>query len=84
MSCRRDCTVVRARVAPEDLAFLTATLDAYDGIAVLRTADYRLGLIEFWVAPDFYADFRLIMENMMGQIDLQIRWPEEPPPDPMA
>lgn len=75
-----ECVIVTARVDPRELAFLSGIIDAYDGIALLRTMDHRLGLIEFWVAPDFVEDFRVIAEDLSQQIDLQLRWPGKIPP----
>lgn len=69
-----DSLIVQARVRACELAFLNAVIDAYDGIAVMRTLDHRLALIEFSVAPDFYEDFREIVTDLEQQLDLQVRW----------
>jgi len=67
-----DTVTIRGRVRPADIGFLDATLEAYEGVAVIRTNDRKAGLVEFWVAPDFLDDFRRIMDNLAEEVDLRL------------
>lgn len=67
-----DTLTIRGRVRPADIGFLDATLEAYEGVAVIRTNDRKAGLVEFWVAPDFLDDFRRIMDDLCKEIELYL------------
>jgi hypothetical protein len=67
-----DTITIRGRVRPSDIAFLDANLEAYEGVAVVRTNDRKAGLVEFWVAPDFLGDFWRIIEDLSSEISLEI------------
>ncbi len=67
-----DTVTIRGQVRPADIAFLDATLEAYEGVAVIRTNDRKAGLVEFWVAPDFLDDFWRIMEDLSTEIALVV------------
>lgn len=67
-----DTVTIRGRVRPSDIGFLDATLEAYEGVAVIRTNDRKAGLVEFWVAPDFLDDFWRIIKDLSSEIDLDI------------
>jgi len=38
----------------KDIAFINAIFEWYHEIATVRTRDRKKGLIELWIAPDFY------------------------------
>ncbi|SMO49804.1 protein of unknown function [Balnearium lithotrophicum] len=42
------------RVNPKDIAFINAIFEWYHEIATVRTRDPKEGLIELWIAPDFF------------------------------
>ena len=44
------------RVHRKEICYLKFILEAYDGIAMLRTIDAAKGLVAFQVAPDCEAD----------------------------
>lgn len=67
-----DTVTIRGRVRPADIGFLDATLEAHEGVAIIRTNDRKAGLVEFWVAPDFLGDFWRIMDELSTEIDLEI------------
>jgi hypothetical protein len=67
-----DTITLRGRVRPSDIGFLDGTLEAYEGVAVIRTNDRKAGLVEFWVAPDFLEDFWRIIRDLSSEIEIQL------------
>jgi uncharacterized protein YciU (UPF0263 family) len=67
-----DTLTIRGRVNPADIAFLDSTIHAYEGVALVRTTDRQAGLVEFWVAPDFVAEFRRIIQDISTEIQIEI------------
>ncbi len=43
-------------VDTKDIAFINAIFEWYHEVATVRTRDRKKGLIELWIAPDFYDD----------------------------
>ena len=56
------------RVDRREIAFLRFILEAYDGIAVLRTQDRELGLIVLDIAPGCEAEVDLILRDLKHDI----------------
>ncbi len=52
------------RVDVKDIAFINAIFEWYHEIATVRTRDRKEGLIELWIAPDFYEDALKAIEYM--------------------
>jgi len=67
-----DTVTIQGRVNPADIGFLDAALNAYEGVAVIRTNDRKAGLVEFWVAPDFLQDFWRIIEDLSTEVDIDL------------
>ncbi|PKO17053.1 hypothetical protein CVU37_09600 [candidate division BRC1 bacterium HGW-BRC1-1] len=72
--------VYRARVEPHQIGWVGALCEGYDGLAVLRTKDPKLGLVEFWVSPGQRADF----EDFLAALGQEIRIHVSPPFEPSA
>ena len=45
--------VLRARVRPREIGYITALVDSYEIMGAVRTLDRAEGLIEVWVVRDF-------------------------------
>ena len=67
-----DTITIRARVNPADISFLDASLEAYEGVAIIRTNDRKAGLVEFWVAPDLLDEFWQIIDDLSTEIEIEI------------
>ena len=39
------------RVSPEHIGFISATFEAYDGVATVRTRDSAIGALDLWIMP---------------------------------
>ncbi len=52
------------RVDPKEIAFINAIFEWYHEIATVRTRSSKEGLIELWVAPDFYDEAMKAVEYL--------------------
>ena len=66
------------RVDRKNIAFLKFILEAYDGMAVMRTLGPHEGVVELMIAPDFERDVNEILDNLRGEFEAQ---PIDPPAD---
>jgi hypothetical protein len=53
------------------IAFLKFILEAYDGIATLRTVNPRKGIVLFYIAPGCEQQFQEILQDLSQQILIQ-------------
>lgn len=60
------------QLPPPAIQYLTAHLEASDGIGLARTLDESRGIVELWVMPDFSAEIDALMDWLAGQ------WPIQP------
>ena len=68
----KDTETVVARIPPEEIGYVSALVESYEGIAVLRTRDPQIGIVEFWVIPEFRADFETMLEDLRRETDVKI------------
>jgi hypothetical protein len=54
------------RVDPKDIAFINAIFEWYHEIGTVRTRDPKEGLIEIWIAPDFYQEALKAIDYLRG------------------
>ena len=66
------------RIQRKNIAFIKFILEAYDGMAVMRTLDPREGVVELIIAPDFEREVNEILDNLRGEFEVQ---PIDPPTD---
>jgi hypothetical protein len=59
-----DVVEMRVRVPPAEIAYVKFVFESYEGIAVVRTLDPKVGDIVLLVAPDFAADARQILASL--------------------
>ena len=55
----------------KEIAFLKFILEAYDGIATLKTEDALQGLITFHIAPGCEKQFREILQDLKKDIMIE-------------
>ena len=53
------------------IQFLTAWMEAADGIGLVRTLDEWRGLIECWVMPDYKAEFEQLIAALAAEWPIQ-------------
>ena len=66
------------RIDKKNIAFLKFILEAYEGMAVMRTLNAREAVIELMIAPDFKKDVEEILDNLRDEVELH---PMSPPAD---
>ncbi len=59
------------QLAPPAIQYLTALMEAADGIGLVRTLDESRGLIECWVMPDFMRNFEEILAAISQEWPVQ-------------
>ena len=59
------------RVDRREIAFIRFILEAYDGLAIVKTLDPRAGLIEFQIAPGCEQDVAMILADLQGSIMME-------------
>ena len=59
------------RVDRREIAFIRFILEAYDGIAILKTLDPQPGLIELQIAPGCEHDVEMVLEDLQGSIMME-------------
>ncbi|MBT8331347.1 MAG: DUF4911 domain-containing protein [Deltaproteobacteria bacterium] len=59
------------RVDRRKIAFIKFILEAYDGIAALRTIDPQKGIILVYIAPGCERQFEDILQDLSKQIMIQ-------------
>ena len=58
------------KVDKKNIAFLKFVLEAYDGMAVIRTLNPREGVIELMIAPDFEKDVENILDSLRDEVEI--------------
>jgi len=59
------------RVDRKEISFLRFIFEAYDGIAVLETADPKSGRVVFHIAPGCEGDVELILQDLKNDIMIE-------------
>jgi hypothetical protein len=63
-----DTVTIRCQVNPREIGFINHIFESYPGFAVVRTDDAKLGLIQIWASPDFYAEVKEIINDLANSI----------------
>ena len=61
----------QVEVDKKDIAYIVSIFEGYDDLAVVRTLDPALGLIELMISPDFLEDVRQLTEALSKEIPFQ-------------
>lgn len=67
-----------AKVDPSKIGFLVSLIEAYDGLAVLRTKDAARGIVEFWISPMMQQDFESFLTWARPELGLVVGEPFVP------
>ena len=67
-----DSLSLRVKTEKKHIAYVNFIVEAYDGMAVIRTADPLEGLLEVLVSPDFETDFRELAANLGKEVPFKI------------
>ena len=55
----------------KNISFMKFILEAYDGMAVMRTLDPGEGVVELMIAPNFEREVGEILDSLRDEIHLQ-------------
>jgi hypothetical protein len=59
------------KIDPKDIAYLSHTIHAYEGLGVVRTLDPVEGVIEIVISPDFIEDMDDLFRALSREITLK-------------
>jgi hypothetical protein len=66
-----DTTKQYYRVDRRKIAFIKFILEAYDGLAIVKTLDPEKGLVEVRIAPGCEQDVELILQDLKRDIMIE-------------
>ncbi|MFB3897379.1 MAG: DUF4911 domain-containing protein [bacterium] len=67
-----DTISIHCQINPREIGYINNIFEGYPGFAVVRTNNAKLGLIELWIAPDFYREVTEILSDLSQSIYLKI------------
>jgi hypothetical protein len=66
------------RIDPSRIGHLVSLVEAYEGLAVVRTKDAAAGIVEFWISPLMQQDFESFLEAAREDMGLVTSGPVVP------
>lgn len=67
--------VYEAQVPPSEIHYVCSITEAYEGLAVVRTKDEKLGIVQFWVPTSVQGDFEEFLARLSEEIPLSVSAP---------
>ncbi len=67
-----DSRALRVQTEKKHIAYVNFIVEAYGGMAVIRTADPQAGLLEVLVSPDFESEFRKLASRIDQEVPFKI------------
>jgi len=67
--------VYEVQVDPHEIHYLCAITESCEGLAVVRTKDEKLGIVQFWVPVGLQADFEAFVQRLSGEVAMRIAAP---------
>ena len=67
-----DNVVYRMMIPPEQIQFFCATVEAYDGVGLVRTIDSRRAVVEVLVVGDQKKTFEGLIDSLKRQIGIEV------------
>jgi hypothetical protein len=68
----KDTETLVARIPSDEIGYVSAVFESYEGIALVRTRDPQCGIIEIWVIPEFRAIFDAVLGELRSEIAVEI------------
>ena len=65
-----DTEIRLARVPSAEIGYINSIVESYEGIGMVRTRDPKMGVIEFWIIPDFKEEFLNLIEELRKEIPI--------------
>ncbi|MGQ9509645.1 MAG: DUF4911 domain-containing protein [Thermodesulfobacteriota bacterium] len=60
------------RLNRKDIAYLKFIIEAYEGMAVVRTKDPNEGIVELMVAPGWEKEVEEVLEGLRKEIPMEV------------
>ncbi len=67
--------VYEVQVDPRQIHYVCCTTEAYEGLAVVRTKDEKLGIVQFWVPVPLRSEFEEFLDHLGKEIALRVAAP---------
>jgi hypothetical protein len=67
-----DSVQWQIEVDKKDIAYIVSIFEAYDNLAVVRTLDPSLGIIELMISPDYLEDAHKLTEALAKEIPFRL------------
>jgi hypothetical protein len=67
-----DNLVFRLLIPPRDIGYFSGTIEAYDGVGLVRTVDPRRAVVEAMVPGDQRETFERILGFLEKQISIEV------------
>jgi hypothetical protein len=64
-----------AKVPPHEIGYLVSLVEGHEGLAIVRTKDAALGIVEFWISPLMQKDFESLLERLAEEIGIAFAKP---------
>ncbi len=68
----RHVYTILLRMAPADIGPFTMLVESHGHLAIPRTIDPKLGVLELLTAPDYIEETRQIINGIAKEIDLEL------------
>lgn len=68
----KDTETIVARIPPEEIGYVSALVESYEGIGIVRTRDPQCGIIEFWVIVEFRDVFDALLDDLRSEVEVEI------------
>ncbi|MEO2043406.1 MAG: DUF4911 domain-containing protein [Nitrospinaceae bacterium] len=72
MKVHTDSVQWQIEVDKKDIAYIVSIFEAYDNLAVVRTLDPSLGIIELMISPDYLEDVHKLTEALAKEIPFRL------------
>ena len=63
----RDVVPIYLSLPPREIAYVKFVFESYEGVAVVRTLDRRAARLVVLAAPDFEAQARAVVDDMVAE-----------------
>ena len=68
----RNTVQLYLKVDRSDIAYIANIISCYEGLALMRTKDPHLAVVEWQVSPDYIEEALALIENLKQEIPVQI------------
>lgn len=70
---KAGCLRIEAVIDPEDICFLNGIMEGHSDMAVLRTLDSSVGLVELLASPDYEKEIHELLLSLQKEMHLEIK-----------